>query len=288
MAAETNLIKTEDLTAVRNVDFVTQFSKEARKFEELLGVTRSIEAQDGTKLTGYKVVGTLASGEVPEGDVIPLSKYQTEPVDLGTIDLKLWRKATTAKAIRSRGEDQAIGETLDKMVRDVQKKIREDLFAVMATGTGKASGVGLQEALADAWGELQVAWDDDAIDTVYVVNPKDVANYLKTAQVSLQNAFGMKYLQDFLGLGSLLITNGVTQGKFYATAKENLVKYFVNVNNSALGRKFNLTTDDTGLIGINESVDNKTANVENLVMSGVLFFPERIDGIIVGTISAGV
>ena len=33
--------------------------------------------------------------------------------------------------------------------------------------------------------------------------------------------------------------------------------------------------------------DKDTARVIDLVMSGVTFFPERIDGIVVGTIGAG-
>ena len=38
---------------------------------------------------------------------------------------------------------------------------------------------------------------------------------------------------------------------------------------------------------LNEYADNDHARVMDLIMSGVTFFPERIDGIVVGTIGAG-
>ena len=46
----------------------------------------------------------------------------------------------------------------------------------------------------------------------------------------------------------------------------------------------NLTTDETGYIGINEYANEAHAQVEDLIMSGVTFFAERIDGVVVGTI----
>ena len=61
--------------------------------------------------------------------------------------------------------------------------------------------------------------------------------------------------------------------------------YFVNVASGEIARAFNLTTDETGYIGIHEYADNDTARVMDLVLSGVTFFPERIDGIVVGTIA---
>jgi hypothetical protein len=44
--------------------------------------------------------------------------------------------------------------------------------------------------------------------------------------------------------------------------------------------------DETGYIGIREYPDNDSARVMDLVMSGVTFFPGRVDGIVVGTIAA--
>ena len=287
MAAETNTIMQADLARVRVADFNLQFTGNLQKLTEALGVTRKIAVQEGAALKMLKVTGTLASGTVAEGELIPLSKYTTQEVAVGEVKLNKWRKGTTAEAILKGGYDQAVGATTDKMVRDIQKTIRGDLFNFMKTGTGTATGATLQAALANGWGKLAVLFEDDAVETVFFLNPMDVAAYLGTAQVDMQTLFGMNYIKNFLGLGDVFLNSSVPAGKYYATAKENIVLYYVNVGAGDIRSAFGLTTDETGYIGINEYADKDTARVIDLVMSGVTFFPERKDGIVVGTISAG-
>jgi hypothetical protein len=287
MAVENNTIMQADLARVRMVDFNLQFTGSLRKLIEALGVTRKIAVQEGAALKMLTVTGTLESGAVAEGDLIPLSKYETVETPVGEVKLNKWRKATTAEAILKGGYDQAVGATTDKMVKDIQKTIRTGLFGFMATGSGTATGSGLQAALANGWGKLTVLFEDDAVESVYFLNPMDVADYLGTAQVTMQTAFGMNYIENFLGLGTVFLNSSVPQGKYYATAKDNIVMYYVNVGTGDIRSSFNLTTDELGYIGINEYPDNDTARVLNLVMSGVTFFPERKDGIVVGTIAGG-
>lgn len=284
MAAATNTILTNNIAKVRVVDFNLQFTGGLSKLTEALGVTRKIKVLAGTTLKTLKVTGTLQSGAVAEGDLIPLSKYETEEVPVGSAKLNKWRKSTTAEAILKGGYDQAVGATTDKMIKDIQKGIRTDLFTFMATGTGTATGAGLQASLANAWGTLGILFEDDAVDTVYFLNPMDVADYLGSAQVSMQTVFGMTYIKNFLGLGDVLLNSNAPQGKFYATAKDNIVMYFVDVATGDIADAFELEVDETGYIGIREYADNDHACVNDLVISGVTFFPERIDGVVVGTI----
>ena len=285
MAAETNTIMQADLARVRVADFNLQFTGNLRKLTEALGVTRKIAVQEGAALKMLKVTGTLESGNVAEGELIPLSHYETEEVAVGEVKLNKWRKGTTAEAILKGGYDQAVGATTDKMVKDIQKTIRGDLFTFMGKGTGTASGANLQAALANGWGKLAVLFEDDAVETVYFLNPMDVSDYLGTAQVEMQTLFGMNYIKNFLGLGDVFLNSNVPEGKYYATAKENIVLYYVNVGAGDIKTAFGLTTDETGYIGINEYPDKDTARVIDLVLSGVTFFPERQDGIVVGTIA---
>lgn len=285
MAVENNTIMQADLARVRVADFNLQFTGNLRKLIEALGVTRKIPVQEGAALKMLRVTGTLESGNVAEGELIPLSHYETEEVPVGEVKLNKWRKGTTAEAILKGGYDQAVGATTDKMVKDIQKTIRGDLFTFMGTGSGTATGADMQAALANAWGKLQVLFEDDAVDTVYFLNPMDVSDYLGAAQVSMQTVFGMNYIENFLGLGDVFLNSNVPAGKFYATAKENIVLYYVNVGAGDIKSAFGLTTDETGYIGINEYPDKDTARVIDLVMSGVTFFPERKDGIVVGTIA---
>ena len=287
MAVENNTIMQGNMARIRMADFNLQFTGNLRKMIEALGVTRKMAVQEGAALKMLTVTGTLESGAVNEGDLIPLSHYETVETPVGEVKLNKWRKATTAEAILKGGFDQAVGATTDKMLKDIQKTIRTGLFDFMATGTGTATGSGLQAALANGWGKLSVLFEDDAVETVYFLNPMDISDYLGTAQVTMQDAFGMTYIENFLGLGTVFINSSVPQGKYYATAKDNIVMYYVDVASGDIRASFNLTTDELGYIGINEYPDNDTARVLNLVMSGVTFFPERKDGIVVGTIAGG-
>lgn len=284
--ADANIIAKSDVARVRMVDFNYQFTGNLKKFMEILGVTRKIAVQEGTVIKALKVTGTLESGEVAEGELIPLSHYETTEISMGEAKLGKWRKATSAEAILKGGYDQAVGDTTDKLVKDVQKKIRADLFSYLANGTATASGATLQPALANGWGKLQVLFEDDAVETVYFLNPTDIATYLGSAQISVQTAFGLNYIENFLGLGTVILSANVPEGKYYATAKENIITYYINVASGDIARAFNLTTDETGYIGINEYPDEAHAQVEDLIMSGVTFFAERIDGVVVGSIGA--
>ena len=287
MAAEANLITKSDLARVREIDFTLMFTESVKKLMEALGVTRKIAKQAGTTLKTYKATGTLQSGAVTEGDTIPLSKYKTEAVTYKEITLKKWRKATSAEAIIERGYDQAVDMTTERMLKDVQKGIRSDFFTFLATGTGTATGTTFQATLAQAWGQLQTKFEDDEIEAVYFMNPLDVADYLATANISSQTAFGMTYVENFLGLGTVFFNSSVTKGKIYATAKENIVLYYVPVNGADLQEAFSFTSDETGYIGIHEEPDYTNMTASDTVVNGMVLFAERLDGIIVGTISAG-
>lgn len=282
--ADANLIVNADLAKVREVDFVELFTENVKKLIEALGVTRKIAKQAGTVLKCYKATGTLESGTVAEGETIPLSHYKTEAVPYGEIELKKWRKATSAEAIIEKTYDQAVNETTERMLKDVQKTIRKAFFDFLATGTGAATGTTLQAALAAVWGQLQILFEDNDIEAVYFLNPLDVANYLATATVTTQTAFGMTYIENFLGVGTVFLNSSVPQGKIYATAKENIVLYYIPVNGADLNNAFNFTTDETGYIGIHETPDYTNMTAEDTVINGMDLFAEMLDGIVVGTI----
>lgn len=295
--AETNLIKKADLARVREVEFVEMFSESIQKLMEALGVTRKIAKQAGTVLKSYKATGTLQNGAVAEGDTIPLSKYQTVAVPYKEITLKKWRKATSAEAIVDRGYDQAVTMTTDRMMKDIQKGIRRDFFSFLASagvipsgGTTPpgttVEGTGLQATLAQAWGQLQVLFEDDTISAVYFLNPLDIADYLASANISTQTAFGMTYVEDFLGLGRVFLNSSVPKGKLYATAQDNVVLYYIPVNGADLNEAFSFTADESGYVGIHEESDYTNLTASDTVVNGMELFAERIDGIVVGTINS--
>ena len=288
MSAENNLIKNNDLATVRQLDFVSQFGYNTKKLMELLGVMRLIPKQAGTMLKRHTVTGTLEDGNVAEGDIIPLSKYTTVDTPLKEITLKKWRKATSAEAILDKGYEQAVDETGEKMVSDIQSQIRTGIISSLTIdGQPTASGANTQSALADAWGKLANIFENDAVQSVYFLNPMDIASYLATAQITVQTAFGFNYVEDFLGLGTVILNSGIPQGTFKATAKENMVGYYVPANEADLAKAFAFVSDETGLIAVHEYADYDRLTADSTFLSGIEIFADNEAGVIAGTISLG-
>ena len=284
-AVDAKTVKEADLAKVRDIDFTERFSKGIDTLMAMLGVTRKQEKRAGEVLKVYKATGTLESGVVAEGEVIPLSKYQTTYEAVGEAVLNKWRKVTTAEAISSKGYGQAVNDTNDKMLNDIQKGVRTSFVNFLATGTGEVAGAGLQATLAQAWGKLQVLFEDTSVQSVYFMNPLDVADYLGGAQISTQTAFGMSYIENFLGLGTVILASDVPKGKLYATAAENIVLYYIPVTSADMAQAFDLTSDATGLIGIHTGPTYDNLSAETVAASGVGLFAEKLDGIVVGTIN---
>lgn len=287
--AENKAITRAQIAKVRETDFTLLFTENVKNLIKMLGVTRKIPVTAGTVLKVKKVTGELESGMVPEGEIIPLSQYKTTWTPVAEATLNKWRKATTAEAIIKGGYDQAVNDTNKKMLQDIQKGIRTQFITNLATGTGTAGGSGLQAALANAWGKMQILFEDDAVDIVSFCNPLDVSDYLGQANITVQTAFGLNYIKDFLGMGTLVMSGTIPVGTFYTTAKENIVCYFIKVNEAnGLGEAFDFTTDpETGYVGIHEDGNYTRLQEETVAVSGITFFAERPDGVLVGSIGTG-
>ena len=287
-AAETNLIKEAQMRKVREVDFVEQFGGNILpKLMEALGVARKIPMMEGTTMYVYKTTGTLQSGSVPEGEIIPLSQYERTKDAVGEITLKKWRKAASAEAIKKSGYEEAVTMTDAKLLNDVQKGIRTDFFDFINGIDGTVVGAStLQAVLAKSWGQLQVLFEDDAVSTVHFLNPLTIADYLATATISVQTAFGMNYIEDFLGLGTVVMNSNIPQGRVISTAKDNLILYYLTMNGD-VARAFELTADATGYIGIKSGYQNEErAQIESLIMSGIQLLVEYADGVVIGQIDS--
>lgn len=284
--AEVNVIKAADLAKAREVEFVYRFKENIKALQRALGVTRPIAKQAGTVLKAYKAVGTLESDPVAEGDVIPLSKYQVQPVTFGEITLDKFRKASTAEAIIKGAYSQAVTMTDERALRDLQARIKSRFYTFLASGTGTATGANLQKTVAQVRAQLAIKFEDQDVRPVYFINPVDMADYMGSAQIITQTAFGMTYFEDFLGLGTVIEAPAVPAGTVYGTVKDNIVLYYVPVNGAdGLGTAFDFTTDETGLVGIHHSPTYDRMQFETVLVSGLTLFAERIDGIVKGTIS---
>ena len=283
-AAE-NTTTATDLEPAISVDCVSKINSNINELREVLGIAEMEPMNAGTSIKIYKMEQVNTPAQVGEGETIALTKVERKLAESIDLTLKKYRRNTTAESIQKVGRDIAINKTDEKLISGIQKEIKADFYALLQTGTGIASGTTLQAALSNGWGVIKKFYEDEDATPIYFVSSDDVAEYLGNAQISMQSAFGLSYIKDFLGLGTVVVSPSLPKGKYVATAKENLHGAYVPANTGDVARTFGLTSDTTGLVGMAHFPVSGNATVDTLAMSGVVFYPEMLDGVIVGTIT---
>ena len=290
LAAETGTVKKADVEPAISIDFTSRLATSISELQEILGIVDAEPVNAGTNIKIYKYTQVNTPTQVAEGETIPLTEIKRELAKTIEVDLKKYRKQTTAEAIQKSGRAIAVNGTDEKLLSGIRKSIKTDLYKILGEGTGTATGATLQAALAGAWGAIQkyyVAEDLDAT-PIFFVPSDDVAGYLASASVTTQEAFGMTYIENFLGLGTAIVSPSLPKGKVVATAKENLRCAYVSTSAGDVAQSFGLTSDETGLVGMTHQINADNATLNTLAFSGVTFYPEYLDGVIVATIVPGV
>lgn len=288
MTVLTNTIKAEDIAAALDIEMIKNFNGDLNKLQRILGIFSPEVVAAGTTMYTYTVTGSLNTTTVAEGDEVPLSKYDVDKTPIGSITINPYRKLTTAQAILKGGFENAVAKTDRKMLSDVRTDIWNDFFTFLATGTGTATGTGLQAAIAQADAKLQdtLETNSDTSDSfVWFVNQFDIADYLADAEITVQNVFGMRYLESFLGVNNIFVTNKVTKGSLYVTPAENIHLYGVDFG--SLGESgLDYTATDGSLIGVHHVPNYTRTSAETYVLSGCQMLAENLSYIVKGTISA--
>lgn len=284
---ENNVITTADIEPAISIDFVSRLVSDLNHLREVLGVAYLMPMAEGSVIKRYKTTVTEIADQVPEGEVIKLSKVDRKKLTDIEVALKKYRKSTTAEAIQRSGYNIAVNDTDSKLLEELRAEVLNDFVAdIVASGTPTTTTqTTLQMALANLWGTTRNYFVNKATRMVYFANPLDVASYLGTAPIMSQNEFGLTYLERFLGLGTVILDAGITAGKVYGTARENLNGAYVNAA-SGVGVAFGMTTDESGLIGMKHYLGNDRATVDTLIFSGITFFAEDPLGVFEATITA--
>lgn len=287
MPAPTNTITTEQMIAGLDREMVRNFEQENSRLMELLGLVSVEVLPANTTLVQYKVTGALSTEDRAEGEEVPLSQYKLEKVAFDTFTPKPYRKVTTAESILKSGYVNAVINTDDKMVKQVRADRLSDFFTGLAKGTGTATGTTLQAVLAQVDAKLEDTLEangDSADRIIHFVNRFDIADYLSTANVTTQTAYGMTYIQSFLGVNDIFVTSKVAKGTVWATPNDNIHIYstdFSELSNGGL----TYTTSDSGLIGVSHNAKYDHVSAETNVLSGMMMLPEMLDYIVKGTIA---
>jgi hypothetical protein len=286
-AAPEGTIVTTDVAPVISIDHNQRLVEGVRTLQEMLGITEMNEMPAGSQIKLYKITKLNNPAQVGEGEDIPLTEIKRELDRTIDMSLKKYRKATTAEAIQQSGRDVAINKTDEKLLRAVQKDIKTAFFAAIQPASGATAadaGATTQEALANVWAKAQVEFEDEDVEMVYFVHPNDVAEYLATAAITVQNEFGFKYVENFLGLGSAIITPSITEKAPVGVPRENLNGAYAPIGGD-VADEFGLTSDETGLVGTTHSANKTNASIETLIMSNVVFYVEDLSAIIKGTVT---
>ena len=291
--AKENLTVAGDITVkAREIDFVTRFAKNWDALRTILGIMRPIPKAPGTRLVSYKTSmknDTLQGGaSVGEGEEIPYTEFQIEPVSYDDITLEKYAKAVSIEAVNKYGAEVAVQRTDDEFLNQLQNSVLTRFYAFLKTGTLRSAEATWQMALAMAKGKVIDKFNKmrrTVTEIVGFVNVLDVYKYVGGADVTIQTAFGLQYIQNFMGYSTLFLLSDpdIPLGTVIALPIENIDLYYVDPSNSdfaKLGLNFTVA-GETNLIGFHAEGDYKHAVGESFALMGMTLWAEYIDGIAV-------
>ena len=289
------ITKTTNMSNVeaREVDFVTRFAQSWQALQEILGITRPIKKTPGTKLVSYTAnsVNGLESSPAEGVDITPTT-FEVQPVAYGDVEVEKYSKAVTVEAVAKYGAAVAVEKTDDAFLNELIGSVLDRFYTFVQTGTLTGTESDFQMAVAMANGKVidkfkKMRKGISGVATI--VNTLDAYRYLGAATLSIQNAFGIQYVQDFLGAKVMILSSEIPSGTVIATAVENIDLYYIDPGDSdfaKLGLQY--TTDgETNLIGFHAEGNYKNATGESYALLGMNLWAEYLDGVAVITVGNG-
>ena len=284
-----NLIKSADINVTaREIDFVTRFARNWEHLREIMGILRPIRKAPGAVLKSKYAEGTLQSGTVGEGETIPYSKFSVKEKTYAEITVGKYAKAVSLEAIKDHGYDNAVQKTDDEFLYQLQTLVTDSFYKYLNTGTLASTETTYQMALAMAKGRVENKFKEmhrTATAIVGFANILDVYEYIGAANITVQNQFGLSYVKDFMGYGTLflLAENEIPRGRVIATPTENINLYYVDPSDSDFARAGLVYTTDgeTNLIGFHVEGKYDNATSVSYAIMGMTLFAEYIDAVAV-------
>lgn len=295
MPAKENLTTQAQFSvAAREVDFVTRFADNWNALRTIMGIMRPIRKTPGTKLVSYKasVDGTLNGGtSVGEGEEIPFTKLKVEPVAYGDIEIAKHARSVSIEAVNKYGAEVAVQRTDEAFLNAIQSAILADFYTFLKTGTLTVSETTWQRGLAMAKASVLdkfAGMDKDVTEVVGFANLMDAYDYLGDKDITVQTAFGLNYIQDFLGFRTvfLLPEKYIERGQIIALPVENIDLYYIDPSDSdfaKLGLQFTVE-GETNLIGVHVEGDYSRVTGDMFAIYGMKLWAEYLDGIAVVTV----
>jgi len=279
-------------TSVREQDFVTVFGDNWDALRTIMGIMRPIRKTPGTKLVSSKATIALQSGDIPEGDEIPFSQATVTPVAYADIEIKKYAKSVSIEAVAKYGAAVAVQKTDAAFLNELQKVVLTDFYDFLKTGTLVDTAESFQAALAKAKGLVINKFQKmrkDVTEVVGFCNTLDFYDYLGNASITVQTAFGLTYVKDFLGYSTLFLLSepDIPRGKAIAIPVENIDLYYIDPGDSDFAQLgLNYTVQgETNLIGFHAEGDYTRATGATFALMGMKLWAEYIDGIAIVSIN---
>ena len=268
----------------REIDFVTSFGKNMQALLDVMGITRMIKKENGSVLKTKKVSGTLQDGDIAEGEEIPMSQYKVEEETFDTIKIKKYRKGVSIEAIAERGYEAAVEMTDEEFKSDLQNVVLDKFYTQLKMGSLVGHETTWQMAFAMAIGKVKNKFETmkrTATGVAVWVNTLDVYKYIGAADITLQTAFGMQYIKNFLGADIVFVSSQIPENTVIATPLNNLIAYYVDPADSEFVKAgLEYTTDSTtGFIGFHVQGNYEHAISDMFAIMGVRLFAEYMDAI---------
>lgn len=278
----------------REIDFVTRFGTTWEALREVLGIMRPIRKQPGSTLVSYTASVTLEDGDVDPGNVIPYSKATIVQATKEDLALKKYAKAVPIEDVNKYGAEIAVQKSDEAFLNELQTVVLDDFYTEL---TGNASAMAITEttfqmAVSMAIGKVRDKFKKmrkNASGIVVFVNILDAYRYLGAAEVTVQNAFGIDYIQNFLGATTLILSSEIAEGKVIAVPADNLVLYYIDPGDGEFAQLgLNYTVEgETNLIGFHANGNYTTAVGESFALMGMKLWYEYADAVAIATINAG-
>lgn len=287
--AKSNLTKQSDIAVqARELDFTTRFGKNWNALMQIMGIMRPIKKAPGTTLRSYVASVTLQSGAVGEGEEIPYSKATVTEVLHDDVSLEKYAKAVSIEAVNKYGAKIAVGKTDEEFQNQLLGNVVAKFYGFLNTGSLTGAESTFQMALSMARGmaiDKFADMDKTVTDVVGFCNILDVYAYIGAANITVQTAFGISYVKDFMGYSTLFLLPAkyIARGRVVATPVDNIDLYYVDPSDAdfaELGLEY--TTDGiTNLVGFHANGNYNTAVGESFALMGMTLWAEYLDGIAV-------
>ena len=277
----------------REQDFVSVFNITWDALRKLLGIMRPIRKAPGTRLVSYTASVDLESGAVDPGEVIPYSKSHITEAMLADLTIEKYAHAVPIEDVAKYGAAVAIEKSDEAFRNELQSAVLSRFYTFLNTGALTNVQTTWQMALAMAKGLVVDKFNKlrkTVTSVVGFANVLDAYNYLGAAGITIQTAFGINYVENFMGYSVLFLMSApdIPVGTVIALPVENIDLYYADPGDSEfarLGLSYT-TAGETNLIGFHAEGNYSTAVGETYAIMGMALWAEYLDGIAVVKVEA--